>query len=455
MHTKPILIPNNLSDFSIEELAFELARRRANDVPIDMMAAEQTLSEQHDKDRDAAFAAYLQRLSQTQTDEPKRCPLCGVLARIRAHRRKRKIRTVTGVHVLERHQHYCVDCKESFYPLDIELGLSEDGEASPDLERRILDFGVTTTFKETEERWSVHYNIAISENFVRCVVERSQLIMTSARTRDVQEIIRAEPSEPAKLLVIQTDGGMVPTRGEEPWKESKLGVIYRDDNHLASTETRRGCITEARYVAHLGSVEKFRDHMSEALRVEQAEKAQEIVWLGDGAHWNWNMADELTPTAIQILDPMHAIEHASNCAKIIFGDDDVIVKLWVERVKHILYQDRPSALLLELRSCRIDATQAQREALDDLLGYYGNNINRLDYPRFRAKGLPIGSGTVESGHKHVIQKRMKLAGQHWEMRRGRGMVELRAAYRTMGPARLYHGIRQLKSRIQEFGKRAA
>jgi len=74
-------------------------------------------------------------------------------------------------------------------------------------------------------------------------------------------------------------------------------------------------VTEARYVAHLGTVEHFKEHMREALRVEKATQAQEIVWLGDGAHWNWNMADELIPTAIQILDPMHAIEHASTCAK--------------------------------------------------------------------------------------------------------------------------------------------
>jgi hypothetical protein len=421
-----------------------------------MLSAEQALTKQHDKDRDDAFSAYLIRSSQSQNSSPKRCPKCGVLARVRAHCRKRDIRTVTGAHALERNQHYCEDCKTSFYPLDTELGLSEDGETSPDLELRILDFGVTTTFKETEERWEVHYpNAPISENFVRCVVERAQLIMTSSRIRDVQEVIRPQASEPAKLLVIQTDGGMVPTRGEEPWKESKLGVIYRDENHSASSDTRRGCITEARYVAHLGPVSVFKEHVSEALRVELADSAQVVVWLGDGAAWNWNMADELAPTAIQILDPMHAIEHASDCAKILFGNDEVMARLWVDRVKSILYEDRPSTLLLELRACRVDAPQEQRDAIDALLGYYGNNSKRMNYVQFREQGLPIGSGVVESAHKHVIQKRMKLAGQHWDLRRGRGMVELRAAYRTMGPKMFHSGIRQLKLRTQEFGRRAA
>ena len=128
--------------------------------------------------------------------------------------------------------------------------------------------------------------------------------------------------------------------------------------------------------------------------------------------------------------------------------------LWVDRVKSILYEDRPSTLLLELRASRLEATQEQRDAIDALLKYYGNNSKRMNYVQFRAQGLPIGSGVVESAHKHVIQKRMKLAGQHWDIWRGRGMVELRAAYRTMGPKMFHSGIRQLKLRTQEFGRRA-
>ena len=48
-------------------------------------------------------------------------------------------------------------------------------------------------------------------------------------------------------------------RGEEPWKESKLGVIYREDNHVRSSATQRGCVTEARYVGYLGDVDTFKE----------------------------------------------------------------------------------------------------------------------------------------------------------------------------------------------------
>jgi hypothetical protein len=37
----------------------------------------------------------------------------------------------------------------------------------------------------------------------------------------------------------------------------------------------------------------------------------------------------------------------------------------------------------------------------------------LDYPHFRRCGYPIGSGSVESGHKRVVQRRLKGAGMRW------------------------------------------
>lgn len=87
-------------------------------------------------------------------------------------------------------------------------------------------------------------------------------------------------------------------------------------------------------------------------------------------------------------------------------------------------------------------TDEQLAALDRLVGYYRRNEKRMRYAEFRAQGLPIGSGIVESAHKHVLQVRMKQAGQRWSILRGRRMVTLRAAYRTAGPRRFHRAIRE-------------
>ena len=45
--------------------------------------------------------------------------------------------------------------------------------------------------------------------------------------------------------------------------------------------------------------------------------------------------------------------------------------------------------------------------------YLTNRTDCLDYPRALKLGLPIGSGMIESGHRHVLQARLKKAGTAW------------------------------------------
>jgi hypothetical protein len=46
----------------------------------------------------------------------------------------------------------------------------------------------------------------------------------------------------------------------------------------------------------------------------------------------------------------------------------------------------------------------------------------MDYAGARAAGLPIGSGEVEGGHRHVLQKRLKIAGAWWRERNAEWML---------------------------------
>jgi hypothetical protein len=54
------------------------------------------------------------------------------------------------------------------------------------------------------------------------------------------------------------------------------------------------------------------------------------------------------------------------------------------------------------------------QKVDETLGYYRNNRARMDYPRYRALGLRMGSGAAESGCKQVVTQRLKGAGMHWK-----------------------------------------
>ena len=45
--------------------------------------------------------------------------------------------------------------------------------------------------------------------------------------------------------------------------------------------------------------------------------------------------------------------------------------------------------------------------------YLSNRLDSLDYPLALKLGLPIGSGMIESGHRHVLHGRLKKAGAAW------------------------------------------
>jgi len=51
--------------------------------------------------------------------------------------------------------------------------------------------------------------------------------------------------------------------------------------------------------------------------------------------------------------------------------------------------------------------------LKRLIGYINRFDDALDYSRFKRKGYPIGSGEIESAHKSIPQKRLKIPGASW------------------------------------------
>ena len=103
------------------------------------------------------------------------------------------------------------------------------------------------------------------------------------------------------------------------------------------------------------------------------------------------------------------------------------------------------ARALHEQGARVVLSGTRREALDaleDLVRYYRTNAHRMKYRLYHEDGLPVGSGAVESAHRHVLQTRMKRAGQRWALRNARRMARLRAAYRTAGAHRFYGAIRK-------------
>ncbi len=54
-----------------------------------------------------------------------------------------------------------------------------------------------------------------------------------------------------------------------------------------------------------------------------------------------------------------------------------------------------------------------QKRLANLFEHLQRFVDAVDYDYFRALGLPIGSGEVESAHRYIPQKRLKIPGATW------------------------------------------
>ena len=444
-----------LKDFTPEDLEHELTERFTDQHfrrGMTMSEMELLIWRACGMENPAALRALNSMLARLPLEAPtgKLCPKCGKRVPVKAKDRERELRTMAGRVTLKRNYHYCETCKLGFCPLDRALELPEEGELTAEMEKRVLDFALNDVYGECAARWRVHYAESASDNLFRRVVSRVGTHCMAVDQQMLQEELKPALEAAPDALVVEMDGSMLPIRGPEPWKEAKVGVIYRHDD-----ETQRPVPGSARYVAVVNGLGEFAPVFEDALRVERAEEVHTVLWLGDGAVGNWRLAEQLLPDAIQILDWYHALQHAVACGKVLLGEESPLLPLWQERSSQLLAAGEPAALIDELMACVPHLPRRARkeslEALDNLVRYYRANQHRMRYALYREAGYPIASGAAESAHRHVLQVRMKRAGQHWSMTNARKLAMLRAALRTGGALGLYDGIQRARKRSRPKG----
>ena len=76
------------------------------------------------------------------------------------------------------------------------------------------------------------------------------------------------------------------------------------------------------------------------------------------------------------------------------------------------------------------STEEATGAIDDARTYFTRNAARMDYPRFVARHLPIGTGAVESSCKCLVEARLKQAGMRWGVPGSQAIASLRAVQRS-------------------------
>ena len=299
----------------------------------------------------------------------------------------------------------------------------------------ILDFGLHETFANAAERFALHHGCVISENLVRLVVERVGDIATK------KSDARSSATCASHARCCQAIGCRRRFNATDAWRRrvARNETVVARGEHCTSAKPR-GHITEARFVARMTGVETFRRDLTRILSLERARECKSVAFLGDGAPWIWNMAAEICPNAVQILDFMHAIVAASKPVENIFIVDKHMMSIWTETISKQLKAGRVLKLIAQLEQCAFVCRGEQRAAFATAAKYSSTNNVRMRYDVFLAHGMPIGSGMIESAHRYVLQSRMKRAGQHWDPIRADRLSTTSRRIGDYGPGKLYDAI---------------
>ena len=148
--------------------------------------------------------------------------------------------------------------------------------------------------------------------------------------------------------------------------------------------------------------------------------------VNDGAAWIWAVVFLCFARCTQILDWWHAVQRLWTIANLAFPADVTAARTWVEAQKRLLAHSQLRHVIHNVRLL-FPRTHLLPEPVRKAVAYYFHNRQRMYYRHFRAAGCPIGSGTVESACKLVVQQRMKQPGMRWRRSNAQAMLALRSA----------------------------
>ena len=292
------------------------------------------------------------------------------------------------------------------------------------------------------------------------------------------------PSTPIPLACVSVDGGRIQTRFDggsngvqQPhWRETKNAVLMRmtgvkfdEDPHSELP----ACFRDRKYMKKLlsGIDEKAKENEQDTSPTEKSDlkswrpertfrtclsslcnsdsfgrmmeaeadsrgffAAEKSAFVCDGLKYNWTIQKRHFPKFTPILDFPHAIERVYEAAQAVRQDADEAWKQYVDwasacwkgHASDMLKQMRLEQQQLGVPTKDCD-DKDPRKVLAEAITYFGNNISRMDYPRYRKEGLPLTSAYMESFVKEM-NKRVKGTEKFWnDGPSAEAILQLRAA----------------------------
>jgi hypothetical protein len=337
------------------------------------------------------------------------------------------VKTVLGTITLSRPYYTCAACHHGTAPLDHQLGICAGGisagldELLALLGAREDSFAAAASVLEQLTLVRVCPNTvrASTEELGQLLAAHEQQLVATAQASSSEPPLRQPPSA---RMYISMDGVQVHIRGAG-WKEMKLGSVYSTRLRRTRCQGERCTVSTVApsFVAALSDAASFGPQLWAEAVARGVRLASEVVVLGDGSHWIWELASEYFPEAVQILDWYHASSYIWAAGAAIYGEGSSLAKQWVNQQLTQLWDGAVLDVLTALH-----AHASAGEAVEEAITYYTYHQGRMRYAEYRARGMQIGSGSIESGCKQVVGARLKQAGMIWAVEGATAVATVRS-----------------------------
>jgi hypothetical protein len=208
------------------------------------------------------------------------------------------------------------------------------------------------------------------------------------------------------------------------WREPKVVTIY-----VVGEDGKRDRTIPSVIDGTLGDADAVFELLTYHLLRLGAGGASELVLVGDGAPWIWARGQALRERLglpperfIEIIDYFHVVERLTEVAASRAKWTDAERTEWLKTHKEHLKAGRIEHIEAAIRA----SYRRRSKDLKTEIDYWERNRERLRYGGWRARGIPIGSGAVESSVRRVVNLRMKGASVTWLEEHAEGVLHLRA-----------------------------
>jgi hypothetical protein len=382
---------------------------------------------------------------------------------------RRTLKTAYGEVTYERHYLIARDGGEGYFPLDAELGLTND-RLSPWMMQWVARLATRMSFAASRMVCKAVLNWSPATETIE------QVVLGMGRYAAPFVAQQQAPPDDGEVLVIEMDGKCPPTASEAELskRRGKRRPRHEKDcpcgcqRHRSKVKRRvrgskkrrkkgdkskngREVTVVVMYTLKRGADGKLHGPINKKIWGTFAGRKAAALWaraqaskrgfgpettktvqiVMDGVESLKADLEGLFPKAIFTLDVWHVVERLWSLGRHYHAEASEPLKEWVDDLKALVYAGEAKKLATILRGMLADeplhgpGTKGRRAALEEQIGYLEKRLDMMRYGEWLKQDLVIGSGQAEGTVRHLVGERFDCSGMRWRREKAEALLHLR------------------------------